>query len=63
MKVCTEMCTHTCPIAEVDGKRKQHSKSGYRTKTEAMKAGDHPALLLLPFPDVPAGPHEADADR
>lgn len=26
-------------MATVDGKRKQHSKSGFRTKTEAMKAG------------------------
>lgn len=27
-------------LATVDGKRKQHSKSGFRTKTEAMKAGN-----------------------
>lgn len=27
-------------MATVDGKRKQHSKSGFRTKTEAMKAGN-----------------------
>lgn len=26
-------------LASVDGRRKQHSKSGFRTKTEAMKAG------------------------
>ena len=26
-------------IASVDGKRKQKSKGGFRTKTEAMKAG------------------------